>query len=53
MNKHIEAFDQRLISLFNSKAKEFEDFSQTNPKTAPVINQIAQLYLDLVNLLQK
>ncbi len=53
MNKHIEAFDNRLINLFTTKAQEFHEYSEQNPVTAPVIIQIAQLYNDLINLLKQ
>jgi hypothetical protein len=50
--EHIEAFQQRLIGLFESKAQEFTRYSQEDAVSAPVAAQLAGLYSELVEVMR-
>jgi hypothetical protein len=52
MNDHIQQFNQRLIGLFESKAEEFTQYSQSDASQAPIAAQIAGLYIDLVEVMR-
>jgi hypothetical protein len=51
-DEHIQAFQTRLIGLFESKAQEFTKYSQEDAFTAPVAAQLAGLYSELVEVMK-
>ena len=53
MNEHAEALKARLTRLFESKAEEFNQYSEENPQTAIVTTQLAGLYQDLVQVMKR
>lgn len=53
MNPHVKNFDDRLLSLFEKRAQEFVRFSEEQPRTARVARQLADLYMDLANLIKR
>jgi hypothetical protein len=50
--QHVQAFQQRLIGLFESKAQEFAKYSQEDGTSAPVAAQLAGLYAELVEVMK-
>lgn len=53
MNEHAEALKARLTQIFETKAEEFSRYSEDNPQTAIVTTQLAGLYEDLVQVMQR
>ena len=51
--EHIQNFNTRLKGIFETKAEEFTKFSQENPSTAPVAAQLAGLYSELAQLMER
>jgi len=49
-NEHIEALQSRLTELFNTKAAEFNRYSEENPHTAQITTQVAGMYEDLARV---
>ena len=47
----MEALQERLKEIFETKAAEFNRYSEENPNTAVVTNQIAGMYEDLVRVM--
>lgn len=47
MKELIEAFDERLRGLFESKAAEFSRYAEEQPNSAGVTNQLADIYREL------
>ncbi len=50
-NNHMEALQDRLKEIFETKAAEFNRYSEENPSTAVVTTQLAALYEDLVRVM--
>ncbi|MBS1955906.1 MAG: hypothetical protein JST89_17105 [Cyanobacteria bacterium SZAS-4] len=53
MNEHVKNFNQRLISVFETKAEEFTKHSQENPLTSSITAEIAGMYTDLVEVMKR
>ena len=51
--EYIQNFNTRLKGIFETKAEEFTKFSKENPSTAPVAAQLAGLYSDLAQLMER
>ncbi len=47
MNEHVSKLNDKLRGIFETKAAEFNKYSQENPKTAAVTTQIAGMYEEL------
>lgn len=47
MKELIEAFDERLRGLFESKAAEFTRYAEDQPNSAGVTNYLADIYREL------
>jgi hypothetical protein len=52
MDKQIQEFNQRLISIFESKAEEFNKYSEEEGNNAPVAAQIAGMYSELAQVMK-
>ena len=52
MNEQFQAFQQRLIGLFERKAQEFTQYSEEDVSSAPVAAQLAGLYTELVEVMR-
>jgi hypothetical protein len=49
---YIQTFQQKLIGLFENKAKEFTKYSEEEAFSAPVAAQLAGLYTELVEVMK-
>ena len=53
MRPYIKEFDERLRGLFEKKAEEFSRYAEEQPKTAIVTAQLATLYKELAESIEK
>ncbi len=53
MNEHVNKLNDKLRGIFETKAAEFNKYSQDNPKTAAVTTQIAGMYEELAEVFKK
>jgi hypothetical protein len=51
MSNYIQAFEERLLTLFQRKAAEFTRYAEDEPRTALITTQLAGLYQDLIESL--